>query len=62
MILEGLCASMLMKTKAQKAQNAFACTEMNSVGRVASIIYATETVLLHPIFTDYSVMAHYDIA
>lgn len=42
------------------AQNA--STEMNSVGRGASVISATETVLWHPICTDYSVTAHYDIA
>lgn len=44
------------------AQNASTCTEMNSVGRGASVISATETVLWHPICTDYSVTAHYDIA
>lgn len=35
---------------------------MNSVGKGASVISATETALWHPICTDYSVMAQYDTA
>lgn len=58
-----MCAYMPMKTKAMKiAQNASTCTEVNSVGRGTSVISASETVLWHPICTDYGVMAHYDIA
>lgn len=56
-----LCRHAYEKT-AMKAQNASICTEVNSVGGGASVISASETVLWHPIYTDYSVMAHYDIA
>lgn len=62
-ILEGLCACMLVQTTAmKKAQNATTFTEVTSLGRGGSVISSTEIVRWHPICTDYSVMAHYEIA